>query len=191
MIEALPYGRATAPTVHRSILAREAFTLFVITTQLKCAGQQLVHVYLFANRLVGGSRFTFMDKIAATKLVGLKAQRTGNFIELPLESKYALRRAKSSKRSMRRKVCSHSARPNAYVWAVIRTGGVNRSSREHDRRKRAVSATVHNKFDLHGEQLSVFRYRGLVTSARWMPLGGRDHVFSTVVYNLYRLARFP
>src|SRR6267378_8294811 len=154
MIDALPHGRATAPTVARSVRACEGFTLFVIITQFKRAGQQLVHVDLFANRLVSGSRFTFVDKIAATKLVGLKAQRTSNFVELPLESKYALRCAKSSKRSVRREVCSHSARANAYVRAVVRTRGVNRSSRKHDRRKRAVSAAVHDKFDLHGEQLS-------------------------------------
>src|SRR2546429_6928499 len=187
MIDALPYGRAIAPTVHRSILAREAFTLFVITTQFKRAGQQLVHVYLLADRLTGGGSFTFVDKIAATKLVGLEAQPTGNFVEMPLESKYALRRAKSSKCTVWRNICSHSARANAHVRAIIRTRGVNRSSREHHRRKCAVSATVDDKLDLHGEQLSAFRYRGLVTSARWMPLGGRDHVFSTVVYNLYRL----
>src|ERR1700687_4179782 len=137
MIDALPHGRATAPHVPRSVLAREALTLFVIATHFKRAGQQLVHVDLFANRLAGGGRFTFVNKIAATKLVGLKAHRAGNSVEVPLESKYALRRAKSSKCTMRRNVGSNRARANAHVGRIIWTSSVNCSARKYNRRKSA------------------------------------------------------
>ena len=116
------YGFASWPKLKAHVES------LVVLGQLKRAIKQLIHIELFTNHLTRRGGLSLLNKIATTKLVGLKAQSAGNFIELPLESKYALRRAKSSKRSVRREVCSHSARANSYVRAIVRTRSVNRSS---------------------------------------------------------------
>src|SRR5512132_299198 len=96
-----------ATTIFRVIATSKALMLLVITGQFKGTVKQLIHVDLFANQLVSGRGFTFVDKVAATEFIRGQAQLTSHLIEMSLQSKYALRRAESSKRSVGWQVSSH------------------------------------------------------------------------------------
>src|SRR5262245_40936328 len=112
----------------------------------------------------------------------------GNFVHLTFERKDALWCTESSKRAVRRNVGRNSAAVNSYVRTEVWPSRMNRPTRKHNRRKRAISAAVDHKLDLHREELAVPGNSGLVPRARRMALCGSDHVFGSVVDDLHRLA---
>src|SRR5688500_19582097 len=110
---------------------------------------------------------------------------------MTFEREDALRRTETSKSTMRRHVRRHSAAVNTHVRTGVRPTSVDRPTREHYRRKRAVSATVDREINLHCQQLAVFRHRGLDMRTRRVSLRCCDHVFRAIVNDLDRLARLP
>ena len=163
----------------------------MIVSQLKRAIQQAFQIDFLANDLIRRGRLTFFNKIATAEFFRTQPDGLGDFVHVTFQSEDALRRPKASKRAVRRNVRRDRGALDAHVRTEVRPGRVNRAARKHHRRQRAVSAAINNEFDVHRQQLSVFRDRGLMTRARWMPLGRRDHVFGTVVDHLHRLAGLP
>ena len=108
-----------------SVLAGKAFAFRVVVTQFKRAIEQAVHVHSFANCLVRGCRFTFMDEIAPAKLFGRESYCTRDLVHVTFEREDTLRRAETAKRTMRRHVRRYSTAVNAHVRTKIRTGGMN------------------------------------------------------------------
>ena len=129
-----------------------------------------------------------MNEIPPTKLFWRESNSLRDFVHVSLEREDALRSTETSECAMRRNVRSNGLTVNPDVGADVWTSGVNRSSRKDDVRERAISTTVDHEINFHREQLAVFTYRGLVTSARRMTLSGRNHVFRAVVDDLDGLA---
>src|SRR6185503_5601039 len=103
---------------------------------------------------------------------------------MTLEGENALRRAKAAERAVRRDVRSYRTGTNANMRAKVWTSSVNRSARQHHRRKRAIGATINDEFDVHGEQFAVSRHGCFVSRSRGMALRRRHHVFRAVVDDL-------
>src|SRR5439155_6432969 len=117
---------------------------------------------------------------APTKFFGTQTDRLRDFVHMTFQRKDTLRRAESAKSAVRRHVRRYCFAMNANIRTEVRTGGMNRAARKHDRRERAIRAAIDHKFDLHREQLSVFRDRSLVSRARRMALSGSGHIFSPI-----------
>ena len=92
---------------------------------------------------------------------------------------------------MGRGIRCHSRTADADVATEIRSGGVNRSAREHDRRKCQIGAAVKDEFDVHRAKLAIARDCGAVVRPRWMSLRRRYHILSPVVHNFYGPAGLP
>ncbi len=80
------------------------------------------------DHLAGRRGFAFVDEIAAAKFFGRQIKRVRDFIHLTLEGEYALRRSKSSERTLRREISRHSATVNPYVRTKVWTSSVDRSA---------------------------------------------------------------
>src|SRR5436190_24339316 len=110
---------------------------------------------------------------------------------MTFESEDALRRAKATKRAMRRRVRRDRRASDAHIGTKIGTGGVNRAAREHHRRKCAVRAAIDLEINLLREQFAVLAYGSLMSRAGGMALGRRHHIFRAVVNDLDRFACLP
>src|ERR1700741_2061647 len=129
-----------------------------------------------------------MNEVATAKLFRRQTHSLSNYVHVSLEREDALRRSKSSERTVRRNVGRNCLAVNPHVGTNVWTSGMNRSAREHDRRKRAVSAAIDDEVDLHREKFSVFSHGSFVMRSRRMTLRSRHHIFRTVVDHLDRLA---
>src|SRR6185369_6691992 len=128
----------------------------MIFAELQRSGEQLVHVHRLTDDLAGRSSLTFVNKIAPAKLFRRESNSVSNFVNLAFEREDALRRTEPSERTVRRNVSRHSAAVNSDVRTDVWASGMNRPTRKHNRRERAIRAPVDNKFDLHREELAVF-----------------------------------
>ena len=105
--------------------------------------------------LADGVRLAGGDEVAAAELLGGQTRRRRDAVHLQFEREDRLRRAEAAKRAVRRRVGRDRLRADAHVRAVVRTGGVNRPARQHDRRQRAVRAAVDDELDVHRQQPAV------------------------------------
>ena len=87
---------------------------------------------------------------------GVKPNRSRHFVHVSLQGKDALRRAESTKRTVRRDVRRHRSTLDAHVRTKIRTRRVNRAARKHHWRQRAVRAAVDHKIYLLRQQFAIF-----------------------------------
>ena len=141
--------RTQANSLRYIILAREAIAFLMIVTQLERPIQQAFHVDLFMNRLTGRGGLSLLNKVAPPKLFGSQPDRLCNLIHVPFQREDTLRRAESAKRAMRRHVRRYCFAMDADIRTEVGAGRVNRASRKHDRRERAIRAAIDHKFDLH------------------------------------------
>src|SRR6185369_3188476 len=88
----------------RTILSGESFSFGVIVSQLKSAIQQAVKIDFFANRLAGRGGLAFFNKVAPAEFIRSQSHCFRYFVEMPLQRKDALWRAKSTERPVRRHV---------------------------------------------------------------------------------------
>ncbi len=173
------------------LASREARDFLAIVRQHQRPIEQQLHLDRLAHDLADGARLVLLDEVAPAQLVGREPDRVGDDVHVALEREEALRRAEPAKRAVRRRGRRHDAAANAHVRTEVRTRGVQRAAREHDRRQRAVRAAIQHEVDVHREQPPVAIDDGPVPRARRVALGRRDHVFRAVVDELHRAAGLP
>ena len=115
----------------------------------------MVKVDVLADHLAGRRGFAFVNEVATAKLLGGQSHSLRNFVQVAFEREYTLRGAKPTKCSVGWNICRDRLAADAYVGTEVRSGRVNRSPRQHYRRKGAVSAAIDHEIDLHPEQLSI------------------------------------
>src|SRR5713101_7265361 len=173
------------------ILFSEATALGVIITQLEGALHHVGHVHFFVDHLADREGFALPDEVTPPEFIWRQSHRLGNVVEVPFERKDALGRTKSPESAVWRRIRCHGGTADADVGAGVRSGGVNGSAGEHDRRKCQIGASVKDEFDIHGEKLAIARDCGAVARPGGMPLRRRDHILTAVVDNFYGPAGLP
>src|SRR5580704_1458071 len=119
-----------------------------------------MHVDFFANDLAEGEGLAFADKISPAQFFWRDSDRCRHAIQVTLECEDALRRTKTAESAVGRGIGGHGAAANADVEALVRSSGMDGSTREDDRRKRLVGAAVDGEIDVHGQQFAFARDGG-------------------------------
>src|SRR6266478_467134 len=151
----------------------------------------MAHVHFFTHHLTDGECLAFTDEVPPPQLIGLEAGNGGYAVEVPFQRKDALRRAKSAKSALRRRIGRHRPAANPYVRTVVGPRCVNCAAREHHRRERFIRTAIEREVDLHGQQFAVACNARAVPSARRVTLRRCDHIFRTVIDYFHGLARPP
>ena len=86
---------------------------------------------------------------------------------------------------MRRRIRGNRLRANTHTRPVIRSAGVDRAARKHDRRQSEIGPAINREVDLAAENFSIPAHGSAVASARRMPLRRSRHVFHAVVNNFH------
>src|SRR5271156_4336694 len=79
-------------------------SLCVVITQLECAVHQPTHIHFFFYNLTNRQRLTLANEIPSPQFVRRNAHSLRHAIQVALQRENALRRAESSKSSMRRRI---------------------------------------------------------------------------------------
>ena len=111
------------------IVSRKAHFLCVIVRKFQRAVEQMIQLNLFPDGLLSGGRLTGLQEIPPANFDGRDPYDTGDAVHVPLHGEKALRRPKSAKGSMRRRICCYRLRSNPHTRPIIRTTGVNRAAR--------------------------------------------------------------
>src|SRR5579871_4584296 len=172
------------------IFGLKVFFLRFVITQLQFSIEKLIQIDWFANHLLRGCGLTGLEKIAATDFYRRNSERSRDAVHVAFHRKQALGRAKSAKCTMRWSIGRDGAGPYADVRPMIGSAGVNRAAREDNGRERGVGAAVNYEFDLSAQNFAFSGNGSAMPRARRMALGGGNHVFHSVVHELYRLAGF-
>ena len=154
---------------------------------LRGALQDLLAGDAVAQDLAGRGRVAGVVDVAPPDLERGDAQLLGDPVEVGLGRELGLRRPEAAERAVGRGVRPRRPGPDADVRAAVRAAGVERATRQHDRRQRAVRAAVHDDLDVLGHQPPVASDPGPVPDDGRVALRRRRDVLVAVVDHADRL----
>jgi len=131
--------------------------------------------------LAGRCRVAGDVDIATPDVQRADVERLRDPVEVRLGGELHLRRAEPAERAVRWRVRARGPSADPDVRAAVRTAGMDRAAREHDRRQRGVGAAVHDDLDVLGEQPAVAGHAGPVPDDRRVSLGRGGDVLVPVI----------
>ena len=153
--------------------------------------QHRVSPHALAQRLPGRRHVAGRVGVPATQRHRIHAQPVRDAVHLALDRVLGLRSPEPPERPVRRRVRGDGARHDRDVGTAIAAAGVDRATRQHDRRQRHIRAAVHHDIDLVRHERAVAHDAGAHPDHGRVPLRGRRDVLEPVVHDPHWPAALP